>query len=120
MSLVVKDFVGKKGKKGNIGIEIEVEAEQDIIPFKSNTWLTHAEGSLRKHGVEYVTNGPLVITEVPKALKELKDYLNPYKIDHKSPRASVHVHSNVLYHTPIQYWTMAVTYWLTENLLFDF
>lgn len=121
MNYLVKDYLGKKGKKGNIGIEIEVEAAEALPEVKNDSWVSHHEGSLRALGnMEYVTNGPLVISEVPKALKDIYTLLKPYKVDHKSHRASVHVHSNVLYHTPIQYWNMAVSYWLTEELLFDF
>lgn len=120
MGLLVKDYLGKKGRKGNIGIEIEVEADQPLPVIKGETWISKPEGSLRKNGMEYLTNGPLSITEISSAISSLNKHLKGYKIDHKSPRTSVHMHANVMYNTPVQYWTMATAYWLTENLLFDF
>lgn len=120
MSLLVKDFIGKRGKKGNIGIEIECEADNPLPALKDTIWISKPEGSLRKNGMEYITHGPLGISEIPGAITSLTKSLKGYLIDHKSTRTSVHMHANVMYHTPVQYWNMAVVYWLIEPLLYDF
>ena len=118
--LLVKDFIGKRGKSGDIGIEIEVEAHDELPDIKTKEWTSKKEGSLRVGGKEYVSNGPLVISSTPRHLKFLSDSLSKCKIIHDSPRASVHMHLNVMYKTPVQYWTQVCAYWLTENLLMDF
>lgn len=118
--LLVKDFLGKKGKKGDIGIEIEVESPAPL-PLPPAKWTVKPEGSLRLGGLEYISDGPLTITDVPKAIDDLNATLKGCdKINHDSIYSSVHMHCNVLYQTPIQYWTQVCAYWLTEPLLFDF
>lgn len=121
MTLLVKDYLGKRGKKGDIGIEIEVEADLPLPQINTEHWKTQAEGSIRD-GVEYVTTGPLTLVDKTRAIKYLASKLDTkaLKIKEDSPRTSVHVHKNILYHTPIEYWTTACAYWLTEELLFDF
>lgn len=117
---LVKDFLAKKGKKGDIGIEIEVESETPLPHVKTDLWKCKGENSLRVGGMEYISNGPLVISEVPGAIESLNKALVKNKIIHTSPRASVHMHCNVLYSTPVQYWNQVASYWLVEPLLFDF
>ena len=121
MTLLVKDYLGKRGRKGDIGIEIEVEASNPLPNINTEHWSTKAENSIRD-GVEYVTTGPLSLGDKTRAIKYLVSKLDTkaLKIKEESPRTSVHVHKNILYHTPTEYWTAATAYWLTEELLFDF
>lgn len=118
--LLVKDFIGKKGKKGDIAFEIEVEPKDAGNLPNVEGWDAKADHSLRNGGLEYTMRGPSVITEVPKVLESLTTTLSKYSLIENSSRASVHAHRNVLYYSPIQYWVSVCSYWLTEELLFDF
>lgn len=119
MSALVKDFLGRRGKTGDLGIEVEVEGEG--LPWEIEGWTTHREDTLQ-NGVEYVTSSPVAVDTKNKVLRSLTTALDKkkYKIKDPCPRASVHVHSNFLYNTPRQYWTSVCGYWLTENLLFNY
>jgi hypothetical protein len=119
VNYLVKDFLGKRGKKGDLGIEIEVEGEglpQDNLGI----WVPKADRTLGAGGIEYVTSSPVLVSEKRAAINFLADSLMKFKTVENSHRASVHVHSNFLYNTPTQYWTSATAYWLVENLLFNF
>lgn len=126
--MLVKDFLGKKSKKGHQGLELEVESSDELPIIKDDFWTTKADGTLMGSngrpgfGAEYVSNGPQDISITGKAIRSLCWELGQkkYKVLPESPRTSFHVHNNVLGHTPIQYWTGATLYWLVEPLLFDF
>lgn len=121
MSYLVKDFLGRKGKKGDLGIEIEMEAEMMLPEFLTGNWLSKPDGTLL-NGMEYVTSGPVAVADKKGLLQELFTRIDPkkFKLKENSSRASIHVHSNFLYNTPVQYWTSATAYWLSENLLFNY
>ena len=121
MGYLVKDFLGKRGKKGDLGIEIEVEGEN--LPLTGILgWAAKPDGTLGAGGVEYTTTAPIEVSEKQQSIRLITDALSPkkYKIKNPCSRGSVHVHSNFLNSTPVQYWTSATAYWLTENLLFNF
>lgn len=116
----VKDIFGHKNKRGHVGIEVEVEAAKQLPPLEVKPWTCKPEQSLRGYGMEYITTGPILCnSDKTEALKALSDLLfdKYYKVDHDSPRTSVHVHVNVLGLTPTQVYTAACAYWLLENPL---
>lgn len=121
MTYLVKDYLGMKGKEGNIALELEVEAKKGLPLLNNAMWVTHNEQSIR-NGVEYVNKKPLTPLKMTEAIGWLTKELDvkTYDILLDSPRTSVHTHINYLYHTPLQYWTSITAYWIAENLLFDF
>lgn len=118
----VNTFIGKKDKPGHVGLELEVEAKKPL-PEVNGIWLSKPEGSLRGHAMEYVTDGPIACdNEKFQKIKLLTDILhNPaLRVDHDSPRTSLHVHVNVGQLTPVEMWTAATAYWLCENVLIKY
>lgn len=116
---LVKDYVGKKNRKGDLGLELEVEFRDGFLDMPNlGSWKAVHEGSIR-NGVEFITNGPIPAGNVQAELNWL---CNEVKKHHPvmSHRTSFHVHTNVLQYTPTQYWTTACTYWLLENVLFNY
>ena len=101
---------------GDVGIEVEVEYIKAPSIFKSDTWISKGDGSLRNIGVEYVSN-PLTIDTLDKSVDELITFIdkNPHIKD--SPRTSVHVHVNCTKLTPIQIWNGLIYTWLMEESL---
>lgn len=103
-----------------IGIEVELE-EWD---GKNNTkyWITKEDHSLRNHGIEFVTNGPVIGEDIIPAIEELCALANARKYSTGEPRAGIHVHvdctdleveTNELAH-------MVSNYMLVEHALFGF
>jgi len=111
----LKDICFKKATEGDVGIEIEVEAE-DEMPFVDG-WMVEHEGSLRNNGREYVTPGPISICDLRPVLETFESALAPSFPIEDSPRTSVHVHVNHQESTPMQIWNTAVAFWLLENPL---
>jgi hypothetical protein len=52
--MLVREFLGFEKAAGDVGLELEVEAEKALptggLP---KPWLPHAEGSLRGHAMQY-------------------------------------------------------------------
>lgn len=116
MSALTQDFLRKK-RTGDLGIEIEVESNQ-ILPtaFDPPIWSAKVDTSLRNNGVEYYTTAPILCNSKKiETIKLLTDTLKDKVL--QSPRTSVHVHVNILRHTPVQVWTAIATAWLLDNLL---
>lgn len=98
LSLPVGTMMKRRATAGEIGIEVECEAENALR--KSNIpvpWGYHKDGSLRGNdNAEYVLEHPIMFKEVPKVIKDLWDM---FKTDgtvlSESNRTSVHVHLNV-------------------------
>ena len=102
-----------------IGIEVEVENVMQIGPNVCRTyWSNKEDGSLRNHGVEFVTPGVMPVSAAGLALNMLKAELNP-DIDF-SKRTSIHVHLDVRQLTMSQLMGLLFTYVAIENLLFKF
>ena len=102
-----------------IGIEVEVENVMMIGPNVTRTyWANKEDGSLRNHGVEFVTPGVIPASAAGLALNLLKAELNP-DIDF-SKRTSIHVHLDVRQLTMSQLMGLLFTYVAVENLLFKF
>lgn len=105
-----------------MGIEIEVEGAQSngkpypTMPF----WATHADGSLRNHGQEWVS-----YATTPENLSNLTlGVLQLFKKHMKDPsfswRTSIHIHVNVQDMTEEQILNMVVLYLIFENSLFQY
>jgi hypothetical protein len=116
--MLVREVLGKKPVKGDIGIEIEVEAKRALPREVPVPWVWHEEGSLRGHCAEYVTKGPISCDEKKIThLENLMTYIAACEPHHDNIRTSVHVHCNVLEHTLSQLWTTICSYWLVDNLM---
>lgn len=110
-------------KKGDVGIEIEVEGHEPLpVAPRNSCWLSKEEGSLRYHGREYITNEPqLLDNNLLKALTILSESLNKKDIViENSPRTSVHIHVNVTDLHMTQMWTGVCAFWLVENMLLEY
>lgn len=121
-TVLVKDCLGRRGKTGDLGLELEVEADGYVPTINTTYWQTKQDNSLRggpDKACEYVSNGALTLADSKAAIRWLCNKLSEkeYNIKKDSPRTSYHVHCNMLYHTPVQLWTASTAYWLTENLL---
>ena len=119
--MLVCDILGIK-KAGDVGLELEIESlSPEKVPVPSPPWQIKADESLRHFGYEYYTTRPIRCdsTKLP-AIKKLTDELRKCNLVFDSPRTSLHVHVNILEHTPLQVWTAAATYWLLDNLLIKF
>jgi hypothetical protein len=119
MSLLTQEFVQRK-KAGDIGIEIEVES-LNVLPEPPEYWSMKRDDSLRNNGVEYYTKSPILcnVRKLEK-ISRLTNLLDKANVIMNSPRTSVHVHVNILRHTPLQVWTAVSTYWLLDNILIKY
>lgn len=98
------NLLARTEKKGDIGIEIEVEgnkfpkdtttAQINMIPKQ---WKYTKDGSLRgADNAEYVLRDPIKFEEVPEAVGKLWEMFSKYgSVLDESNRTSVHVHLNV-------------------------
>lgn len=90
-------LMNKKGTKGKVGLEIEVEGKK--LPHEDDTpspWLYHHDGSLRgQDNGEYVLAKPMEFSEIGGALDTLWETFSSMKsVLDDSNRTSVHVHLN--------------------------
>lgn len=128
--LTMKDFLSKKERGGQIGIEVEVEfppevptgnGDQITNPDLKNiggVWLAKLDGSL-KNGIEYYTRQPIMCDD--KKLERIKQLTDKLGLAVQgSPRTSVHVHCNIQDLTPVQLWTAILAYWMVENPLMEY
>lgn len=119
-NLVMRELLGFK-RAGDLGLEIEVEAEDTLPTDVPKPWVAQGDDSLRNIGVEYVTDRPIACDSTKYGIiKGLTDKLKNCKVVEGSPRTSVHVHVNITEFTPLQLWTAITTYWLLENLLIKY
>lgn len=107
-------------KRGDVGIEVEVEAKKELPVIKAKKWNSKHDASLRGFCMEYMTDGPIPLSTVPDMLAHLSERINPSKPIETSPRTSVHVHKNCLKYSPLQIWTALCGYWILEELLFEY
>lgn len=119
--VTVKELVGFK-KAGDLGIELEVEGTEPLPVIEDDPWQSQGDESLRGFGMEYYTSRPITMDGTKQATiaKLITELLKNKGINHNSPRTSVHVHVNILNHTPVQLWTAVFTYWLLDNLLIKY
>lgn len=109
-------------KDSFVGIEIELEnfLTTDGLDEKLddlNYWNLVDDGSLKLNGVEFVSNAPTLIGNVPDAITELWDILdtcNPLV----TSRTSVHVHVDVLNMTVDSFLNYVMLCVLLERVLY--
>lgn len=106
-------------KTGDVGVEIEVEAEALLPEVNSKGWKTKEEGSLRGVGREYVTTKPMSIGVLRERLDYIEDRIRRESVglQEGSPRTSVHVHVNITDQELPHIWNQVVAFWLFENVL---
>jgi hypothetical protein len=116
-TFLVQDFLRKK-RAGDLGIEVEVESIGGLPGVLPDTWDVKEDTSLRNVGVEYFTRNPILCNSKKfEKIKGLTDLLDKYPVIKDCPRTSIHIHMNILRHTPLQVWTAVATYWLLDNIL---
>lgn len=96
---VILNFPQKKLKKGEVGIEIEIEGKNLPGCQYGNPpppWVYKVDHSLRGDEFgEYVLTDPIMFSEVPGALSKLWDSFEKHKTKFDdSNRTSVHIHLN--------------------------
>lgn len=116
-------------KKGELGIEIEVEATNNLPPrdciptvktVHKTYWVTHNEGSLR-NGREYVTSGPIDPSDVEPMINALYQGFADYGTNLSiSNRCSTHVHKNVSGKKTNQLTSFFIVWNVFEEALIDF
>lgn len=116
-TIFMHQVLGKRDVPGDVGIEVEVEGTTAFPEVHNTRWEAHHDNSLRGFSMEYTSAKPQAIDKVLPALEELHKLVKDSYV--KSRRASVHVHLNILRHTPLQLWSAVVAYWFMEHLLFE-
>lgn len=119
--MLVHELLGLKNpKRGEVGMELEVEAKVPLPQINEKKWRSKADNSLRGHSMEYCTSEPVGLGDkLLERLTYLCDKLREPGLGTivDNPRTSFHVHNNVTAWTPVQVWTGACAYWLFENVL---
>lgn len=118
VGVLVRDIVGHR-RGGDVGLELEVESSEPLPDINTDPWRSKIDESLRGYGMEYYTSRPIKCdstkySTISRLTNELSKNAGVAK---DSPRTSLHVHVNILDHTPLQTWTAAASYWLLENLM---
>lgn len=113
----------REGKKdGDVGLELEIEGRNlpvdafltnVVSPTTKKQWLSINDGSLRNGGREFVTSGPINVSEVRHMVDGLFGTIarNNGTIDN-SNRCSTHVHVNVS-DLKVNQITSAIALWIT-------
>lgn len=116
------DVIGCRAQAGDIGIEIEMEADRIPSPdYVSSHWRVEHDPSLRGESAEFVLKKPLTLNQLDKAFTELSTAMANHKTSVRPTyRAGVHVHINVQDLTPKQLITYIATYLLLEEVLITF
>ncbi len=92
----VYEYYGMRPVKGPLGIEVEVEAENDVFYELDKYWKTVQDNSLRGYSAEFVLKQPYLRKTAIEAIKYLKKSLDERNVVLKfTHRTSVHVHVNV-------------------------
>lgn len=115
------NFKAYKRHDGDFGLEIETET---LEPYKVPTmafWETHADGSLRHHGIEYVLKQPLKFgPDLEAAYTEFADKTGKFPFIEDSITTSVHVHMNILNENFVTLGNIFTVYALVEQILIEF
>lgn len=108
----------KIGDGAEIGIEIECEGRG--LAGVEKWWTTHADGSLRNNGIEYVLAKPIQRKNVEEALQYLSLELQKMgaKVN-ETYRTSVHVHVNAMDMKFRHIFNEICLYMLFEDLLVE-
>lgn len=120
--MTIKNLLKCKAQQGDVGIEIEVEANslpsgEDVYPL----WNKEADASLRGESGEFVLVKPLPIGELDNAFEVLDRAFKLRKTKVRPTfRAGIHVHVNVQDLTPTQLVTYMCSYFMLEEVLLRF
>jgi len=114
----LSEFGLHRNKRGDIGIEIEVEGEEQLTPIESDWWASKKEDSLRFYGMEYITTRPLNAgQEVKDAVDYICKIINKKKIVKDTNRTSIHTHHNMTKKDLRHILTGICIFWIVENVL---
>lgn len=114
--MLIRQLKGARKSSGDIGIEIEMEGNRPLPNDVKVPWMAKSDGSLRNHGIEYVSE-PLLMREVHPSMEALMKSLEGAEWIRKCPRTSTHIHINVLEHTVVEYINALVIAWMVDNVL---
>lgn len=118
----IKELLSVVEQKGDVGVEIEVEA--DNLPSQDlaeTFWRKEIDNSLRGESAEFVLHRPLSMEALPKAFEELGKAFKIAKTKVRPTyRAGIHVHVNVQQLTPTQLVTYIAAYFMLEEVLLRF
>ena len=98
-------------------LELEVEFEEPC-DLNHDMFTTTHDGSLMNYGYEYVSRGPFSIDDLVSGADEVFEQYPDTYVD--TERTSTHVHVNVQNWTPDALLSVLCTYYLVEDLLFNF
>lgn len=119
-----KDFpiavqLGKRSKRGQVGVEIEVEGKRVFIEKPVPGWTTHNDGSLRgEENCEYVFSQPYTFETAEAKINALYKQFEDQKTQlDDSNRTSVHVHLNVLDFYSNRLTALMALWFLFEDIL---
>lgn len=116
-------YLGTTVKRGDVGIEVEVESNKPFSPLSADSpWVGVRDGSLRSnHPMEFISRNPFKLSNAREKIETLVKFIGTHKgVDRESPRTSIHVHTNCLGLTPKQIWTGITFAWIVEPLLMPF
>lgn len=119
----VVDLLHLKPTEGDVGIEIEMELEDEppITQDFKNHWKLEGDGSLKVNGVEFVLKKPVKFSRVPKLLETLRTNLEKNDMEiMDSMRAGVHIHLNMQQSTMKQVMNLLCCYYPMETALTRF
>jgi hypothetical protein len=116
-----------------IGIEVEMEGyprarylhRDNAVPVDGldRLWLAKADGSLRE-GIECVTNGGLVGTQIFQAIDSVMDFAKRSNLRDGYPRAGIHIHVDCTDLNEAEdgkdLWRLMQAYLIAEPLLFSY
>ena len=114
MILMNNDF-GAPQKAGRFGVEVELEATNDIPWPEVPYWRMDMDGSLRGHSIEYVMTTPADYNQALYCVKQLYEYLSDRKLKLRDTiRTGVHVHLNVQDYSYIRFFNLITLYYMFE------
>lgn len=118
----IVEILGVRGQTGDVGVEIEVEADNLPHPDTvSDYWRTERDNSLRGHSAEFVLNRPYNLDKVEAALDKLSEQFTVHGTRVRPTyRAGIHVHVNVQDLTPKQLITFVASYLMLEEVMISY
>ena len=103
---------------GIVGIEVEVENITNN-PMLPAYWSVHEDGSLRNHGLEFVSI-PLQVKQIQSAIELLYSTLKKTNQPQFTNRTSVHVHLNCRDLTQDQVYALVLLYAIFEKHFYGY
>lgn len=119
----VKEYLGLKPTKGDVGIEIEMETEAPMFDagLTTKSWRTEIDNSLKNNGTEFVLKSPVPFHEVGTLMETFRKDLKAAGIKIlPTIRAGVHIHINMQEHTINDVIRFMACYYAMETALTRF